>query len=91
MGKHEIRLRRQRLTARGSERFRNYNSVLKQHGEAKRMRMVTRIFTVVFLIIALIVIFIVVSRWEEKNTSSKIGNDWTTSECSIPLTYRSEI
>lgn len=66
MGKHEIRLRRQRMTARGSERYRNYGAVLKQHGEARRMKMVTRIFTFVFLIIALIIIFIVVSRWEKR-------------------------
>lgn len=76
MGKHEIRLRRQRLTAHGSERFRNYNSVLKQHGEARRMRMVTRIFTFVFLILIVIIIYIVVSRWEartsEKGSLNKI-------------------
>lgn len=66
MGKHEIRLRRQRMTARGSDRYRNYGAVLKQHGEARRMKMVTRIFTFVFLIIALIIIFIVVSRWEKR-------------------------
>lgn len=66
MGKHEIRLRRQRMTARGSERYRNYSAILKQHGEARRMKMITRIFTFVFLIIALIIIFIVVSRWEKR-------------------------
>lgn len=75
MGKHEIRLRRQRLTARGSERFRNYNSVLKQHGEAKRMRMVTRIFTFVFLIIVMIIIYIVVSRWESRTTEKESKNN----------------
>ncbi|MBP9925704.1 MAG: hypothetical protein KBF45_06905 [Cyclobacteriaceae bacterium] len=67
MGKHEIRLRRQRLTARGSDRFRNYGAVLKQHGEEKRIKLVTRIFTFLFLIIALIVVFIVISRWEKRH------------------------
>ncbi|MBL7862783.1 MAG: hypothetical protein JNJ65_16590 [Cyclobacteriaceae bacterium] len=70
MGKHEIRLRRQRMTARGTERYRNYGAVLKQHGEAKRMKLITRIFTFLFLIIALIIIFIVVSRWEERQVES---------------------
>ncbi len=70
MGKHEIRLRRQRMTARGTERYRNYGAVLKQHGEAKRMKLITRIFTFLFLIIALIIIFIVVSRWEERHMES---------------------
>ncbi len=68
MGKHEIRLRRQRLTARGSERFRNYDAVMKQHGEGKRIKLITRIFTFVFLIIALILVLIVVLRWEKKQT-----------------------
>ena len=66
MGKHEIRLRRQRLTARGSDRFRNYGAVLKQYGEERRMKIISRIFTFIFLILALILVFIVVSRWEKK-------------------------
>lgn len=77
MGKHEIRLRRQRLSARGSDRFRNYGAVLKQHGEEKRIKLITRIFTFLFLIIALIIVLIVIARWENKhnepqpNASSK--------------------
>lgn len=70
MGKHEIRLRRQRMTARGTERYRNYGAILKQHGEAKRMKLITRIFTFLFIIMALILVFIVVSRWEKKQTDS---------------------
>ncbi len=66
MGKHEIRIRRQRMAARGSERFRNYNSILKQHDEGKRIKTITRIFTFFFIIVALILIFVVVSRWEKK-------------------------
>jgi len=71
MGKHEIRIRRQRMSARGSERYRNYGSVLKQHGEGKKIKTITRIFTFFFIIIALILVFIVVSRWEEKQTIKK--------------------
>lgn len=66
MGKHEIRLRRQRLTARGSDRFRNYGAVLKQYGEERRMKIISRIFTFLLLILALILVFVVVSRWEKK-------------------------
>ncbi|MBK8290464.1 MAG: hypothetical protein IPK96_05400 [Flammeovirgaceae bacterium] len=68
MGKHEIRLRRQRLSARGSDRFRNYGAVLKQHGEEKRIKLITRIFTFLFLIIALIIVLIVIARWENKHS-----------------------
>lgn len=71
MGKHEIRIRRQRMSARGSERFRNYNSILKQHDDSKRIKTITRIFTFFFIIVALILIFVVVSRWEKKQTKSE--------------------
>ncbi len=71
MGKHEIRLRRQRMAARGSDRFRNYSAVMKQHGEGKRIKLITRIFTFLFLIIALIIVFVVVSRWEKKQTGQE--------------------
>jgi LPS O-antigen subunit length determinant protein (WzzB/FepE family) len=71
MGKHEIRIRRQRMSARGSERFRNYNSILKQHDESKRIKTIIRIFTFFFIIVALILIFVAVSRWEKKQTESE--------------------
>ena len=66
MGKHEIRLRRQRLASRGSERFRNYGSVLKQHEEGKRIKLIVKIFTFFLIIAALVLLFVVVTRWEKK-------------------------
>ncbi len=84
MGKHEIRLRKQRFTTRGSERFRNYGSVLKQHEEEKRIKVIIKIFTYFLIIAALILIFAVVTRWEQNqdktanNTSVTInGNPQT--------------
>jgi hypothetical protein len=65
MGKHEIRLRRQRLTARGSERFRNYGAVLKQHEEEKRIKVIVKIFTYFLIIAALILLIVLLSRWDE--------------------------
>jgi len=70
MGKHEIRLRKQRITARGSERFRNYGSVLKQHEEERRIKLIVRIFTFFLIIAALILLFVVVIRWEKKQEKS---------------------
>jgi len=70
MGKHEIRLRRQRIASRGSERFRNYGSVLKQHEEGKRIKLITKIFTFFLITAALILIFIMVSRWEKRHEKS---------------------
>ncbi|MBX2895810.1 MAG: hypothetical protein KF763_10240 [Cyclobacteriaceae bacterium] len=69
MGKHEIRLRRQRMSARGSDRYRNYNAVLKQHGNEKRFKQITRIFTFLLLIALIVIIFMAITRWEKKQPS----------------------
>jgi hypothetical protein len=69
MGKHEIRLRRQRLTARGSERFRNYSAVLKQHEENRRIKTLVKIFTYFIIIAALVLVIVLLSRWEERPAS----------------------
>jgi Zn-dependent M32 family carboxypeptidase len=66
MGKHEIRMRRQRLTARGTERFRNYDAVLKQHEQEKRMKKIVRVFVLFLLTVLAIVLILIVQRWEEK-------------------------
>ncbi len=66
MSKHEIRLRKQRITTRGSDRFRNYSSVLKQHEEERLIKLIVRIFTYFLIIAALILLFVVVTRWEKK-------------------------
>ena len=68
MGKHEIRLRRQRMSARGSDRYRNYNAVLKQHGNEKRFKQITRIFTFLLLIALVVIIFMAITRWEKKQS-----------------------
>jgi Zn-dependent M32 family carboxypeptidase len=66
MGKHEIRMRRQRLTARGAERYRNYDAVLKQHEQEKKMKKIVRVFTLFLLIVVVIILFRVVQKWEKK-------------------------
>ncbi len=71
MGKHEIRMRRQRLTARGTERFRNYDAVLRQHEQEKRMKKIVRVFTFLVLIAGIIVLYVMVNRWEKKAKSKE--------------------
>lgn len=72
MGKHEIRMRRQRLTARGTERFRNYDAVLRQHEQEKRMKKIVRVFTFFVLIAGIIVLYVMVSRWEKKAKNKEV-------------------
>lgn len=68
MGKHEIRLRRQRVTARGSDRFRNYETIIKRHEQDQRLRKVVRIFVFFAIVLILTLVFIVVNRWEAKQS-----------------------
>ena len=59
-------MRRQRLTARGTERFRNYDAVLRQHEQEKRMKKIVRVFTFFVLIAGIIVLYVMINRWEKK-------------------------
>lgn len=76
MGKHEIRLRRQRLTARGAERFRNYDSILKRHEQDQRVKKIVRIFVFFAIVLILILLLIIVSRWEEKKIKGKSASSY---------------
>lgn len=83
MGRNEIRLRRQRMTARGIERYRNYNTVLKRHEENRRIKKIVRVFGFFVVILIVIMLIIFLSRWEAKTqvkkTSSIENNQAVTS------------
>ncbi len=66
MGKHEIRLRRQRMTASGADRYRNYGAVLQRHEQEQRMKKIFKFFT--YFLIALVVVLLIVflNRWEKR-------------------------
>lgn len=64
-------MRRQRLTARGSERFKNYGSVLQQHEQDKRMKKIVKVFTYFLVIAILVILYIMVLRWENRFKKSK--------------------
>jgi len=83
MGKHEIRMRRQRLTARGTERFRNYGDVLKQHEQDKRMKKIVRVFIYFLAILVVIILIVMVQRWEkrERGKGKKVEVAIQNSEC----------
>ena len=75
MGRHEIRMRRQRTTARGSERYRNYNAVLKQHEADMRLKKILRVFTYFLLIAIVTILLVIVVRWEKRHGIKKKTND----------------
>jgi ABC-type phosphate transport system permease subunit len=71
MGKNEIRLRRARLSGKGSERFRNYGAVLHQHEKEVRLKKIIKVFTFFLIILILIALIFIVNQLEEKATKKK--------------------
>ncbi len=77
MSRNEIRLRRQRLTARGSERFRNYGAVLQRHEQEMRLKKILRVFTLFAVILILIMLIVILVRIEKKTEAhNKVKNVW---------------
>lgn len=66
MSRHEIRLRRQKLTAHGADRFRNYGAVLEQHEKEKKVKKIIRVFSLLFIIMIVIMLIVIVTRIERK-------------------------
>jgi hypothetical protein len=55
-----------RLTARGSERYKNYGSVLQQHEKEQRMKKIVKVFAFFLVIAIAVLLYMIVQRWEEK-------------------------
>lgn len=72
MSKHEIRLRRQKLTGRGTERFRNYGAILQRHEEEKRLKKIFRVVTYFLLILIVTVLIVIVVRVERKAAKKQV-------------------
>jgi len=89
MGRNEIRLRRHRMTARGTERFRNYNSVLKRHEENRRIKKIMRVFGFFVVMLVVIMIIVFLSRWEDRAQSKNTENNSTKVETNDPIPFYS--
>ncbi len=73
MSKNEIRLRRQKLSSRGSDRFRNYGAVLQRHEDEMRLKKIIRVFTFFLVILIILVLLVIVIRVEKKAKPSLPG------------------
>lgn len=54
MGRHEIRLRRNKMTSRRIESHKNYYEVLKRHQRTSRMKRLVRLIVLLLFFIGLI-------------------------------------
>lgn len=59
MGRHEIRLRRQRMTSRRIEGHKDYRALLDQHNKKSRRGRLLRslIYVIIVLVLALLILF----------------------------------
>lgn len=71
MSKHDIRLRRQKFTARGPDRFRNYGAVLQRHEKEMKIRKIIRVFTFLFVIMIIIMLIMIIRQVEQKVENKK--------------------
>ena len=78
MGKHEIRLRRQRMTARGADRFRNFGAVMERHEQEMRIKKIIRVFTLFAVILILVMLIIILIRVEKRQEEKKPVNNYTS-------------
>lgn len=70
MGRNEIRLRRQRMSAGNIARHRNYGELMHRHERDQKLKRIFRLF-VYFLVIAfLLIILIIVVRWEKRSVNT---------------------
>lgn len=66
MSRNEIRLRRQKMTSHGADRFRNYGSVLQRHEREMRMKKIIRAFTYFLIILIIFLLLVIVYRIEKR-------------------------
>lgn len=86
MGRNEIRLRRQMMSAGRIARHRNYGDLMARHERNQKIKRVTKIF-IYFLVIAFfLILFIIIARWEKREEMKKHENGFTSMY--IPSTHQ---
>lgn len=66
MGRNEIRLRRQFMSAGRIARHRNYGELMARHERDMKIRRFAKLFTFFLLILFLLIVFAIVVRWENR-------------------------
>lgn len=88
MSRNEIRIRRQRASATGAERFRNYSAILSRHQRDMRMKRLMRflwisIVAIVMILIILVGIYLFLGTTKAKSQKSAIRS--SAYEQDLPL------
>lgn len=84
MGRNEIRLRRQRMSAGNIARHRNYGELLERHDREQKWKRLFKVF-IYFLIVAFLsIILVIVVRWERKKEQKKSAYEYVIHSPSSP-------
>ena len=73
MGRNEIRLRRNRMSAGRIAQHRNYGDIMARHERDQKIRRIARIFTYFIIVLVIILLFYVVRIWERKQSRPAEG------------------
>lgn len=66
MGRNEIRLRRNRMSAGNIARHRNYGELMNRLDREQKWKRMFRLFTYFLIAAFLIIILVIVVRWEQR-------------------------
>lgn len=69
MGRNEIRLRRQKMSAGRIARHRNYGELMERHERGIKLRRIAVAAIYFLIIISLLILFLIV-RWQEQKQNS---------------------
>ncbi|HNP19233.1 MAG TPA: hypothetical protein PKL31_12410 [Fulvivirga sp.] len=91
MGRHEIKLRRHRMTSGRIEGFRNYHEVLERHKKASRMRKVFKLgLFLLFFVVLLITTYFIFAKKETKDNAAPKAQTMTISRPGVTPTLKGE-
>ncbi len=86
MGRNEIRLRRNKISSRRIDHYRNYGELMSRHEQTQKIKRLTKVFIYFLLILFIGIILFMVFRWEQKQDLKK-----PTSHTEISLASKNNI
>ncbi|MEQ8926339.1 MAG: hypothetical protein RLO81_11030 [Fulvivirga sp.] len=69
MGRHDIRLRRQRMTSRRIEGYKDYASLMERHKSSRLKRLIKLIFLLLFFTALSVFAYYALSKIEKQNNN----------------------
>ena len=88
MGRHEIRLRRQKMTSRRIESHKNYYEVLKRHEKSNKTRKVARLILMLLAFILLVAMTYYATKMISSQNETPVENNQVSITTSRPGTIQ---